>query len=254
MSAFTVFPAIDLRRGQVVRLKEGDPNQVTHYGTDPLETARKWLEAGAAWLHIVNLDGAFGEESTLSLQALQRITELAKSYSVPVQFGGGMRSQEAIERVLEMGVTRAILGSAVIEEPQVLDNALKRWGEEHMAVSLDARDGIILTRGWQTSSQIQAADFATDLRIRGLSWLVYTDVSRDGLQIGINLDATCKIAQVSGLNVIASGGVSGWEDIRQAADAGLAGIIVGRALYENKFTSAHKLFTFRQGKTEPMEK
>jgi phosphoribosylformimino-5-aminoimidazole carboxamide ribotide isomerase len=237
-----------------VRLKEGDPNQVTNYGTDPLATARKWLEAGATWLHIVNLDGAFGEESTLNLQALQGITELAKSYGVPVQFGGGMRSLETIERVLEMGVTRAILGSVVIEDPQVLDDALKRWGAECVAVSLDARDGIILTRGWQTSSQIQAADFATDLRIRGLSWLVYTDVSRDGLQTGINLDATCKIAQVSGLNVIASGGVSGWEDIRQAADAGLAGIIVGRALYENKFPSAHKLFTFRQGKTEPMEK
>lgn len=229
---FTIFPAIDMRQGQVVRLKEGDPNRQTHYGSNPAETALGWLKAGAQWLHVVNLDGAFGESSQANLKALTGIIQQANNYNVPVQFGGGMRDLAAIETALNSGVSRAVLGTLAIEQPEVFEAALKRWGPEKLAVSLDARDGLVQSRGWQQATQLSALDAAHRLKSAGLRWLVFTDISRDGLQTGINLAATRQLAEASGLDVIASGGVSRAEDVLEAQQAGLAGIIVGRALYE----------------------
>jgi len=229
---FTVFPAIDLRQGQVVRLKEGDPDRQTKYSDNPAGTARQWLEYGACWLHVVNLDGAFGQSGSANMEALRSILLETARAEVPVQFGGGLRSIEAVETIFEMGVARAIIGTLAVEQPEILYQALDRWGPEQIGVSLDARDGRVQVRGWQSDSSQMAVDVALQLKEAGLRWLVFTDISRDGLQTGINLQATLQLAKTSQLNVIASGGVSTIADIHQSRDAGLAGIIVGRALYE----------------------
>jgi len=221
-----------------VRLKEGDPNRQTQYSSDPAGAARRWIDAGTRWLHVVNLDGAFGESGNANYLALQAILAEANQANIPVQFGGGLRTIEAVESVLKMGVTRAVLGTVVVEQPQVLVDALQRWGSERVAASLDARDGRVQVRGWQSDTPVLAVDLACQMAEQGLRWLVFTDIARDGLQTGLNLPATLNLANTSGLNVIASGGVSSLDDVTQAKASGLAGAIVGRALYERSVDPA----------------
>ena len=230
--SFTIYPAIDLRRGKVVRLKEGDPKRLTAYSDDPADTARRWLQMGARWLHIVNLDGAFGEADAANRLALQAILAVAKALDARVQFGGGIRSLEMMEHVLAMGVNRLILGTVAIERPEVVPDALRKFGAEQLAVGIDARDGIVRTRGWKENSGIPATDLALQMRAVGLRTIIFTDVARDGLGSGLNIPATKTLAQTSGLDVIASGGVHTLEDVLAARQASLAGVIIGRALYE----------------------
>jgi phosphoribosylformimino-5-aminoimidazole carboxamide ribotide isomerase len=226
--SFTIYPAIDLRGGKVVRLKEGDPARMTSYSDDPAEMARRWLDAGTQWLHVVNLDGAFGESDNANRVALESILKCG----VRVQFGGGMRSLDAIADVLELGVTRAILGTIAIEQPDAVADALTRFGADHIAVGIDARDGLVRTRGWKDNSGIKATDLALQMRTLGLGTVIFTDIRRDGLGSGLNIAATRALADASGLDVIASGGVHTMDDVIAAKDAGLAGCIIGRALYE----------------------
>jgi phosphoribosylformimino-5-aminoimidazole carboxamide ribotide isomerase len=226
--SFIIYPAIDLRGGKVVRLKEGDPARMTSYSDDPAETARRWLDAGAQWLHVVNLDGAFGESDNANRNALEAILKCGAR----VQFGGGMRSLDAIEAVLNLGVSRAILGTIAIEQPDIVADALKRFGAERIAVGIDARDGLVRTRGWKDNSGIKATDLALQMRTLGLGTVIFTDVSRDGLGSGLNIPSTRELAEVSGLDVIASGGVHTIDDVIAAKEAGLAGCIIGRALYD----------------------
>ena len=226
--SFTVYPAIDLRGGKVVRLKEGDPARMTSYSDDPAETARKWLGIGAQWLHVVNLDGAFGEGDNANRAALESILKLGAR----VQFGGGIRSMDAIADVLKLGVSRAVLGTIAIEQPAIVADALTRFGAEKIAVGIDARDGLVRTRGWKDNSGVSAIDLALQMRTVGLGTVIFTDVSRDGLGSGLNIPSTRELADVSGLDVIASGGVHTLDDVIAARDANLAGVIIGRALYE----------------------
>ena len=237
-AAFIPFPAIDLRQGQVVRLKEGDPQRETRYSSDPAETARRWIGAGASWLHVVNLDGAFEQPDLANRRALDAILAAAAPAQVKVQFGGGLRSLEAVEAALGQGVERAILGTLAVEQPEVLAEAVRRWGKERAGASLDTRGGRVQVRGWLDSSALMAVDDALALQARGLEWLVFTDIARDGLQTGLNLPATMELAERTGLKVIASGGVSRIEDVLAARDAGLAGAIIGRALYEGAIDPA----------------
>jgi phosphoribosylformimino-5-aminoimidazole carboxamide ribotide isomerase len=223
--SFTIYPAIDLRGGKVVRLKEGDPARMTSYSDDPAETARKWLDMGAQWLHVVNLDGAFGEGDNENRAALESILKLGAR----VQFGGGIRS---VADILKLGVSRAILGTIAIEQPAIVTDALTRFGAEQIAVGIDARDGLVRTRGWKDNSGVSAIDLALQMRTVGLGTVIFTDVSRDGLGSGLNIPSTRELAERSGLDVIASGGVHTIEDVRAAKDAGLAGCIIGRALYD----------------------
>lgn len=223
-----VYPAIDLRGGKVVRLKEGDPARMTSYSDDPAETARRWLAMGAQWLHVVNLDGAFGEGDNANRTALESILKLGAR----VQFGGGVRSLDAIDAALSLGVSRAILGTIAIEDPVVVADALSRFGAEKIAVGIDARDGLVRTRGWKDNSGVSAIDLALQMRTAGLDTAIFTDVSRDGLGSGLNIPSTRELAERSGLDVIASGGVHTIDDVIAAKDAGLAGVIIGRALYE----------------------
>ena len=230
--SFTIYPAIDLRGGRVVRLKEGDPARMTSYNDDPAETARRWLSAGANWLHVVNLDGAFGENDNANRLCLQRLLKVAEEFNAHIQFGGGMRSFQAIEATLELGVSRAVLGTIAIEQPDIVGNALARFGKERIAVGIDARDGVVRIRGWKDTSGIVATELALQMRLIGLQTIIHTDIGKDGLSSGLNITATCELSDVSGLNVIASGGVHTIGDIFAARDAELAGVIIGRALYE----------------------
>ena len=226
--SFTVYPAIDLRGGKVVRLKEGDPARMTSYSDDPAETARRWLDAGTTWLHVVNLDGAFGESDNSNRAALESILKLGAH----VQFGGGMRSLIAIEAALSLGVSRVVLGTIAIEQPDVVAEALKRFSSERIAIGIDARDGFVHTRGWKDDSGVKATDLALQMRIFGLATVIFTDIRRDGLGSGLNIPSTRELAEASGLDVIASGGVHTIEDVAAAKAANIAGVIIGRALYD----------------------
>ena len=243
LPSFTIFPAIDLRHGKVVRLAQGDPARQAVYGDDPLAFAERWKAEGAVWLHVVNLDGAFGVESSASRAALQRILGLGLN----VQFGGGLRDRDSIRAALDCGASRTVIGTAAIENPSLVDWALETFGPEKVAVGIDARDGLVCIKGWAEATSVRAIDLGSDLRARGLSWCVFTDISRDGLQTGVNLPATTRLAAASGLQVIASGGVASAEEVHRICEAGLAGVILGRALYEGKI-ELRKIWTATIGK------
>ncbi len=228
MSNFTIYPAIDLREGRVVRLAQGDPDRETAYDIQPLAVARRWQAAGAVWLHVVNLDGAFGEGGRKNVTALARIL----TTGLKVQFGGGVRDLETVRRVLDMGVARVVLGTVAVENPAVVEQALADFGPERLAVGIDARDGYVRTRGWREAAPLTALELAQQWATLGGRWLIFTDIARDGMGSGVNVEATAALAQATGLHVIASGGVATLEDVRRVKAAGLHGVIIGRALYE----------------------
>ncbi len=243
MEAFTIYPAIDLRQGRVVRLAQGDPERETSYSTDPLRVAQQWQAAGAQWLHVVNLDGAFGEHGIANHTALAAILER----SISVQFGGGLRDRASLSRALELGVSRVVVGTAYVESPAFVIEALQRYGPERVALGIDALDGLVRIRGWQegasvgTGAVLQARELARRWAADGGRWLVFTDISRDGMGFGVNVAATAEIAREAGLDVIASGGVCSLEDVIRVREAGLSGIIIGRALYEGQVDLAEAL-------------
>ncbi len=226
--SFTLYPAIDLREGYVVRLMQGDPDRETQYDHDPLAVAERWRLAGANWLHVVNLDGAFGESGKTNQEALKRIL----ATGLPVQFGGGLRDLASIRQALDLGVARVVLGTVAVENPTLVATALAEFGPEHIALGIDARDGIVQIRGWQTAAPLLAADLAQQWADQGGRRLIFTDIARDGVGTGINLAATVALAHTTGLQVIASGGVASLDDVRQVRQASLSGVIIGRALYE----------------------
>jgi phosphoribosylformimino-5-aminoimidazole carboxamide ribotide isomerase len=230
MRTWDIYPAIDLRQGRVVRLAQGDPRKEKRYADNPLLVARRWQEAGSAWLHVVNLDGAFDERGPENYGALEHIL----TSGLRVQFGGGLRSLEAIRRALDLGVSRVVIGTAAVENPTLVEVALAEFGVERVAVGIDAREGKVRTHGWRQGTEVSAVDLARRWAAKGVRWVVFTDVSRDGMGSGINLAATMQLAETTRLHVIASGGVAGLEDVQRAYDAGLSGIIIGRALYEGK--------------------
>jgi phosphoribosylformimino-5-aminoimidazole carboxamide ribotide isomerase len=232
MTSFTIYPAIDMRVGQVVRLKEGNPARQTTYSPDPSQTAQNWLAAGARWLHVVNLDGAFAENDMANQEALRAILDVANAFEARVQFGGGIRSIEMVERVLKLGVSRVVLGTVAVEQPQLVADATQKFSPDRVAVGIDARDGIVHVHGWQSDSGISARELAIQVREAGVRTLIFTDISRDGLGSGLNVPSTRALAEIGGLEVIASGGVHTIEDVRAASEANLAGVIIGRALYE----------------------
>lgn len=222
-----VYPAIDIRGGKVVRLKQGDPAQQTVHADDPVAVARRWAEAGAAWLHVVNLDGALGEAAG-NLETLARMAEL----NLPIEFGGGLRSLDDAGQVLESGAARVILGTMIVKEPSLAGEAVRAFGAEAVAVALDARDGMVATHGWQQVSGWSAVELGKRLAGLGVKHALYTDISRDGELSGVNVPATATLARETGLAVIASGGVASLSDIVALRQAGnIAGVIIGKALY-----------------------
>jgi len=230
MDDFIVFPAIDLRKAQVVRLRQGDANHQTTYGNDPKHIAQGWVNAGAKWLHVINLDGAFGEDQRANMIGLESILKTGAQ----VQFGGGLRSNELMAKVLNMGVARIILGTAAIEEPELLNQAVETFGGERVVVGIDTRDGRVRIRGWKKGSELDPLSVAQRIKEQGVETAIITDISRDGMDRGLNLDLAKQIAMRSGISVIAAGGVNSIRDVQRAKQAGLQGIIIGRALYEGQ--------------------
>ena len=240
-----IYPAIDLRHGRCVRLRQGDPNAETVFGNDPAAMARHWVGQGAEWLHIVNLDGALGAthdllaamkdapSQTLPIN-LQRLQEIRQAVDIPIQFGGGLRTVEDIQLALDLGATRVVLGTVAVEKPRLVSDAIELWGAERIVVGIDARDGKVATHGWQETSQIDMVDLGHQMHAMGVRRVVYTDINRDAMLMGVNLDATSRLGDITGLKVIASGGVSGIKDI-EALKAhehyNIDGVIVGQALY-----------------------
>ncbi|MCB9420678.1 MAG: 1-(5-phosphoribosyl)-5-[(5-phosphoribosylamino)methylideneamino]imidazole-4-carboxamide isomerase [Ardenticatenaceae bacterium] len=231
--SFIIYPAIDLRNGRVVRLQYGDPNKQTIFGDDPAAMGRKWVAAGAEWLHVVNLDGAFDEAGAANWAALPQLTQLGAK----VQFGGGIRSLADVEGALDAGVSRVILGTAAIENPDLVAQAIAQFGPTRIAVGIDARDGVVKTRGWLQETGTTPQQLGQQMKGLGVQTIIYTDISRDGVLTGVNAEATAQLAQVTGLHVIASGGVASIEDLQRCHDLaskGIAGVIIGRALYDGK--------------------
>ncbi len=226
-----IYPAIDLRNGKVVRLKYGDPRQQTTYSDDPLDTARRWAEAGAQWLHVVNLDGAFGDDAGGAAVNRSLLQSLAAA-GPRIQFGGGLRSLADMEAALARGAARVVVGTLALEQPEVLREAVGRLGSDRVVVGLDARRGRVKTRGWQSDGGIEAITLGQQIRSTGVELVVYTDIGRDGDLSGVNASASAGLARETGLRVIASGGVNSIEDVLQLKDvAGIEGVIIGRALY-----------------------
>jgi phosphoribosylformimino-5-aminoimidazole carboxamide ribotide isomerase len=227
-----LFPAIDLRRGRVVRLSQGEAHRETVYGDDPLAIAERFAAEGAAWIHLVDLDRAFGEGDNAALVG-RVIAGLGDR--LLVQTGGGFRTLAAVERMLELGAARVVMGTAAVLSPELVPAALARAGADRLAVGIDARAGIVAIRGWREQSGERVDDVARRVIGEGIRTVVYTDVARDGMLEGPDLAGAAAL-QALGAEVIASGGVATLDDVRRLRDAGLAGAIVGRAIYEGRFT------------------
>jgi phosphoribosylformimino-5-aminoimidazole carboxamide ribotide isomerase len=232
-----LFPAIDIRHGRVVRLSQGEATRQTVYGEDPVAVAERFAEQGATWIHLVDLDRAFGDGENLAL--VRRIVARA-GWRVRVQLGGGLRTVDLVREGLDQGVSRAVIGTAAAVDPAVVPAAVAACGAERIAVGIDARDGLVAIRGWTETSALGADALAARVVGEGVRTVVYTDVARDGMLTGPDLDGARRL-QALGAAVIASGGVAGLEDIHAAREAGLAGAIVGRALYEGRLALADAL-------------
>lgn len=231
-----IYPAIDMKDGRCVRLLQGRAEDVTDYG-DPCEVARRWVQAGAKWIHLVDLDGAFSGQG----KNREVIARIAQEQSIPVQLGGGIRTMADVEDRLELvGVSRVILGTAAVENPRLVKEACRAY-PGRVAVGIDARDGFVAVRGWTERSDVPALELARRVRDAGVETVVYTDISKDGMMQGPSIEQTARMVRESGLRVIGSGGVSSLADIGALKEVGCAGVITGKALYSGAFTLAQVL-------------
>lgn len=231
-----IFPAIDLKAGQVVRLAEGDMARATVYGDNPAAQAEIFAQAGAEWLHVVDLDGAFAGESVNGAA----VASILESFGGNIQLGGGIRTRDSIERWLDLGVKRVVIGTAALESPDLVRDAA-RDNPGRIVVAVDARDGLVATRGWADVSDVSVVDLARRFEDAGVAALLFTDVGRDGLLKGCNVEATVALARAVSIPVIASGGVTDIADIhalRPHVADGVEGVITGRALYDGRLDLA----------------
>lgn len=230
-----VIPAIDLKDGCCVRLSQGEFNSAKVYGSDPIEQARRFVDAGAELIHIVDLDGAKDGGRSANRSVAR---EIVNRVGVDVEFGGGVRSEGDVEELIDIGVSRVILGTLATESPDKLKSLVMRFGQR-VCVGIDAREGVVMTRGWVAKSDLSAGEFALEVAKLGIERIIYTDIKRDGMLTGPNIEETVAIARKANVKVTASGGVSSVEDIRRLAESGeplIDSVIVGKALYENRFS------------------
>ncbi|HKH57246.1 MAG TPA: 1-(5-phosphoribosyl)-5-[(5-phosphoribosylamino)methylideneamino]imidazole-4-carboxamide isomerase [Rubrobacter sp.] len=230
MSGFAVYPAIDLRGGRCVRLKQGDFGRAKEYDADPVERARDWESQGAQTIHVVDLDGA-EEGRPVQLELIRRI---AGAVGVPLQVGGGVRSIEDLRALRGAGARRVVMGTAAVEDRDLRLRAVEEAGDS-LLVAVDARDGVIATHGWLRSSGVSVLDLSKELAADGVASVLYTDVARDGMNAGIALEGTAAVAEI--IPTVASGGVRGTEDVAALSRTpGVVGVVVGTALYEGRIT------------------
>lgn len=234
MSTFTIYPAIDMRGGKCVRLLQGDYNKETVYGDSPFDMAQAFVNDGAEWIHMVDLDGAKVGKRVND----EYVIQVAKKLNAKVQIGGGIRTEEDVAYYIENGVDRVILGSAAISNPAFVKKMLQFY-KEKIAIGIDAKDGYVATEGWLQTSSVKATELGVELANAGAEVFIFTDIATDGMLSGPNLEAVANLASVTGKQVIASGGVSSLADLKalsELVDEGVCGAIVGKALYTNQFT------------------
>jgi phosphoribosylformimino-5-aminoimidazole carboxamide ribotide isomerase len=233
---FELIPAIDLKGGKCVRLQEGVASRSTEYSSDPVAMALHWEELGAVRLHLVDLDGAFSGEAA----HLEIAKAIFKSLKIPVEFGGGLRTLEQVETILELGADRAIIGTAAVDNPQMVEEAVRRHSSA-IVIGIDARGGKVALRGWIDQTVLTGVELARRMKGLGVERIIYTDVARDGMLTGPNVDETEKLCREAEIPVIASGGVSSAGDVRaiwERRASGIEGVILGRALYDKKIDFA----------------
>ncbi|MDH5722904.1 MAG: 1-(5-phosphoribosyl)-5-[(5-phosphoribosylamino)methylideneamino]imidazole-4-carboxamide isomerase [Alphaproteobacteria bacterium] len=234
-----IYPAIDLKDGQCVRLYKGDMDKATIYNEDPAAQAHEWAKSGFSWIHVVDLNGAI-DGHPVNIEAVQSIIEAA---DIPVQLGGGIRSLEQIENWLNEGVSRVILGTVALREPELVKEACFHFPDQ-IVVGIDARDGKVAVEGWATGSDMDASELALKFEDAGVSAIIYTDIDRDGTGQGVNIVSTLSLARSISIPVIASGGVGSLQDlelVRDAAEYGIKGVIVGKALYDGRISPSDAL-------------
>lgn len=238
-----IFPAIDLKDGQCVRLMQGDPDRMTVYGKDPVAVAGRWQEEGAQWLHVVDLDGAF----TKVPRNRDVIASIVKSVSIPVQVGGGIRGIETIEDYLNLGVSRVILGTVALRRPELVDEACSLY-PQRIALGIDAREGHVAIEGWKETTGTDVISLIRRFEELPIAAVIYTDIHRDGMQSGVNVDATRRLIKATRLPVIASGGVATLADIEALfplISLGLLGVITGKAIYNGTLKLGEALAAVR---------
>lgn len=229
-----IIPAIDLKNGSCVRLTQGRKGEVTVYDENPVAVAQSFAAAGAEMIHVVDLDGAFQGGESRNRAVLAKIVE---AVDVPIQFGGGIRSREEVQHLCDLGVARVVLGTVAAESPAHLREFVNRFGSK-ICVGIDARDGHVMTRGWETATRVMAVELARVVAECGVERIVYTDIARDGMLTGPSVDQTLAVVRAANVRVTASGGVSSLDDVKRLRDSGeplLDSVIVGKALYEGKF-------------------
>ena len=225
-----LYPAIDIKNGQCVRLQQGLFDATTVYSNEPFEVAKQFEEVGAKFLHIVDLDGA--------LQGMgandEALAQIIKNVTIPLEIGGGIRTMQDIEHRLNMGVTRVILGTKAVESPEFVKEAIGIFGADKIVIGIDAKDGMVAIKGWETISNIDAVTLALSMKDLGVKTIIYTDISKDGMLCGPNFVQTAKMVEATGLDIIASGGVSSMQDLEQLEKIGVEGAILGKAIYEKR--------------------
>jgi phosphoribosylformimino-5-aminoimidazole carboxamide ribotide isomerase len=235
-----IFPAIDLKNGKCVRLYQGEFSSSEVVGENPLQTALKFAAQGAEYLHMVDLDGALSG----TIKNITSINKIIKQVGIPVQLGGGIRSLDTIEMLCKAGLSRIILGTAALNNPSLIKQAVKEFGDK-IAVGIDARDGYVAVEGWQRSSKIEYIDFAKQMEAIGVKIIIFTDISRDGTLSGPNFEATDKINNKVSCDIIASGGMKCIEDINKLKNMNLYGAIIGKALYSGNISLEEAIFEVR---------
>ena len=225
-----LFPAIDIKNGQCVRLKQGSFQDILVYSESPLKIAKQWEASGASFIHIVDLDGALVGHSVND----EVIKSIVAEVKIPIQVGGGIRTIKDIENKLELGIERVIIGTKAVKDPAFIKDAVTTFGSKSIVIGIDAKDGMVAIEGWEKVSSYQAVTLAMEMKKYGVKTIVYTDISKDGMLQGPNISHTKEMVEATGLNIIASGGVSSLKDLEMLEEIKVYGAIVGKALYENR--------------------
>ena len=225
-----IFPAIDIKDNKCVRLTQGDFDKVNIYSEDPYLMAKKWVECGAKFIHVVNLNGS-RDEVGINDETLEKI---ATSVDIPIQVGGGIRDEKRVKELLDLGINRVIVGTMAIENKELLKELIEKYKAEKIVVSIDAKNGKVATHGWEKVSDIDSVDLCKELEQIGVKTIVYTDISKDGMLKGPNFDIYKELSQKTSLDIIASGGVTSIDDIKKLRDMNMYGAIIGKALYDKK--------------------
>lgn len=235
-----LYPAIDIKNGQCVRLRQGVFEDTTVYANEPYQVAKEFEAEGAKFLHIVDLDGAL-RGTGANDEALKKIAE---NVTIPVEIGGGIRTMQDIEHRLNLGVSRVILGTKAVESPNFVKEAVEQFGADKIVVGIDAKDGMVAIKGWETISNIDAVSLALSMKNLGVKTIIYTDISKDGMLCGPNFVQTARMVEITGMDIVASGGVSCMNDLIQLEKIGVEGAILGKAIYEKRVDLAEAATRF----------